>query len=513
MRVFIFTILIQIVWTASAHADASYLGAAYTQIVNRRYCGDTDYKDVAKLSADSCRLRKPNQLVSDHPWQIYEYYTFQNAAQEQIDKNNCLKEQVMEMGRNPVHMGHYYTYLAQAWLGMKKAELTLRACRTHALNLMEPADVKRLGKQGAYDKAFFGRNPLVKHPRLPAELLKTCFDPEAMAALEAAQAVFRFTVPVISHPDLIAAMDAHRNIITKANGKPVTDEEILNMELPKDMATLTLDDTNEPFQKDVVAVIEDLTKERMEMTARIAATKKNGHFELNQEMKDYMYDDETVINMLKAKNEIRSDFRAINNKQGFQYPEEQISNGAFCVMAKYKPTVRGELAGLAVESLVSGGIIFRALNYSAKAIKAADEVGKVSTARARMNRVKAEWELSKQALGMGAIAPGLRMIQDNIRKACPVPGGIEGHKMQKVESANKHFLDASVTASQIPKALGYSTWGFEFDPKHTPSCKNEDSKNLMLNQGRRSNCALEALLLLAPLKAKYVLPPAIKIGD
>src|SRR5690606_32970269 len=87
-----------------------------------------------------------------------EWAVFQEAAELQVKKNECLNQQqrALRTKKSPDGTPNFHIWssqLAASWMGVKKAELILSKCRTEMRGI-DLADIKRYGMDKAYERSL-----------------------------------------------------------------------------------------------------------------------------------------------------------------------------------------------------------------------------------------------------------------------------------------------------------------------------------------------------------------------
>lgn len=471
---------------AIAYADNSMLTSAYIQLSNARFCGQVSKQDL-KNAGFSCDNRQPILQLNSSAWSIYEWNVFQLAAERQVEKNNCLTEQVSVLVNDKSQFSDWNSRLIAAWLGQKKSELIINKCGADVYSRLDLADVKRYGVSKAYENSIKNSTFHLRKP-LEKEWLDLCFDDEKISALRAANSLFQFSLPVVSDPALFKTLERHRKMLVNTNtGKPLSDADILNADL-QDLSFLTVK-KNAQYDKDIIGSIQNLSNERTSITEKIKGSKTMEGYQLDTQIRDYLFEDETVDQVMSDKNlKYKTQIETGDKK------EPELSAGAFCLMSKYEPNFTGEMVGLAVESAVAGGVVLKVWK-GAKYLAGLSKTEKV-----------------KQSMGYGLKAVGYPMMAAQIAKSCPVPVfGNEPFRTSKVVSGIKNENMAFIKGADLPDSVGYGSWNLKMDTAQAPSCKTAEQRNLMLNNNYSANCIFDTLLTLAPLK--IALPAMLYNGN
>ncbi|MGZ3775767.1 MAG: hypothetical protein ACXVCN_18775 [Bdellovibrio sp.] len=463
----------------------------YNQIKNDRKCGDVTKTDL-KNAGFNCGIKNTNDVSNYLPWAIFEWNAFQVSAENQIDKNNCLNEQMTALFNNDQLLHTWFSQLTASWMGMKKSDLILTQCyskprKTHSLE----------------EFANYKQKKITQHDEsLSEEWNNICSDSQKISALKAARSLFPYALPVVSDSNFFKTMAKYRKmIINKKTNKPISDEDLLKADL-QDLSFMKLKIDPE-FEREMKQNLSNLYSERSSITKQILDSKKNGSYELSDELKEYIFEDETVYQVLfdrnlmsvdyagldKTRSEINQNTREKNTEDFAKVP---VSNGAFCILAKYEPTFTGEMIDFAMTSAIAGGILFKSL----KGIKYLESLSTLK----QIGR----------STSLGFALNGYPMMAKQVYNSC---GGNDAHTSKKVVSMAKTEVLASIQGADLPNEVGYGTWNLDIDPKITPSCNKIENKNLMLNKKYKSNCFLDSLLAISPLKISLPILIGISVSN
>ncbi len=471
VQIFIYLMILQ---PGFSRAENSIIASAYNQLRNGRTCTQVTHADLKKAGF-TCESGNPLKTIN--PWEIFEWNVFQQGADRQIEKNNCLTEQISALANDEKLLQTWFSQLTAAWLGMKKSELILNKCQSEVTMRASPENIRQFGYRKAYE---------MSHKPLGKQWEELCFDSEKITSLMAAQSLFPFALPVVSDPEFFKIMQKHRNmIIDKKTGKPLTDDGLLNANL-QDLSFMKLK-LDEGFETSIKESFSKLASERRSTTQQIKNSKSKGSYQLNDNLKEYIFKDETIYQTLSENNLMGADYSGLDKTKpddlNFNSSKDankvSVSNGAFCILAKYEPTLTGEIIDFVATSAMGGGILVKSL----KATK-------------YMAGLSGGTQLMK-SIGYSLRWNGYTMMAKQVFNSC---GGNDSHTAKKVVSTSKNEALASFQAGDLPREIGYGTWNLDTDPQQTPSCKKIENKNLMLNKAHNSNCVLDAVLAVSPLK-------------
>jgi hypothetical protein len=370
--------------------------------------------------------------------------------------------------------------LAVSWIGYRKSQLLVERCDWLKLHLANPANVEKYGLRKALEMSQNShdiRNFLTmtentdQRKTLSKEDLDICGDEANLRSLRAAKFLFQYSLPMISNLDVLNSVGHVRNsLINKKTNKPLTDADILASD-PHDLSNIGFNPSKE-FQAKMTAMLGDLKNERTTITDKIESSKENDGYDLSQKLKDYIYEDGTLVEALKGHG-ISENFNGLSNSD-----RKSVSDGAFCLLSKYEPSLPATLIELGGESAVVAGYVLRALK-DAKLMKDAGVL-------------KDLWSAGKY----GMTASGVITLASQIKKSCDPR---RGSKNQKFTSAENQSTMVGFLRSDLDESIGYQTYSLAFDPKKIPSCDKDFDKSMMVDP-HLPNCMLEILLMVAPLK-------------
>lgn len=458
---------------APAVAETSFIGSAYTQVKHQRFCGLVTADEVRKANLP-CVNNDQLKNLQRFPSQIYEWAVFQEAAEIQMKKNICANSQLRRLRtEDDKASGHplkeiWASQLAASWLGVRKAELILAKCGP-ILSKIDPKEEKELGINKAYERAtkrqLFGENK-----PLDEKWKRICMDRNQLNTLAAAKGMFVYSLPVVSSEKFFDIMGKNRNsLINKKTGKAFTDEEILAADLSADDINLRLDYTNK-FDQDLKNEFDRESTEKFKLTNEILKSKNKNGYDLSDAVKNYIFEDGTVNQVLLDKKEIGPDFKELSRPG-----ELPVSNGAFCLISRYEATPVGETINFAATSMIAGGLITKLIKLPSVAASLS------GSTRAMLS-----------SAGGPTAAGGIQIAK--IYSACETGT----YQARKVKNAGKSEMAVYEKADEkLPRELGFSR--ISLDMSDDPNCEGVEAKNLILTDNTAS-CVRDSLLNVAPLK-------------
>lgn len=400
-----------------------------------------------------------------------EQKVFNQAAEKQIAKNRCLNEQIKALRTDRGLRARWTSYLALAWMGMKKNELLLQKCRNIFLNVVEKADAKRYGFEQAWqrnrDRLKKYRPELITDSDETVERLKPlCLNPEAVQAMGQAQQLFQHALPVISTPDIFSAMEKNRHIlINKETGRPFTNNDLLITDLRQDgLLRITSDPA---FHRAIDRALTGVREDRSSTNKRIESSKNREGYKMSSNERDYIYQDGTVTEILE---------------------EQKLlgTSAGQCIMDRYEPSIASALAELAIPSAAIGkalGLAVRGIRYLRTGASTYKTMG---FSRALVKNAKAD------AL-KGLVAVSVYDILKQMNRACWSEAG----RSSRLNDMSR-FGTQIISAADLPEESGFERWNITFHKGTTPSCSKD--ANLIYNSSLEASCAMEVIFAALPMQ-------------
>ncbi len=433
-----------------ARGENSLLATAWNQFEAGRFCGQTTEKDIVDAGF-SCFDRNKDfhrgwymNTSSD----ILQWLIFDEAAKRHLEQTKCLRDRLVEIHKSEDAQFSWTTMLTSAWLGYKKAQLSLAIC----------------------DRFIF--SPVAQQNAPPSEgaiekYKAICQNPDKMEALRGARDIFKQNIPVFGSDEALDFFETHRNsLVSEKTGKPISDREILE----SDFTTL------EAFPIDFDKIQPDLKKllwkslgeKALEASRLYKARSPDGSFNLSKKQRDDLYEAGVVA-------EVMRDRSLIHPNQAGEVTlkkKETVSAGAVCILSKYEPNLKAEIAEFILWSLIIGAPYMRV----AQGIRLAET-------------------LSSSKLALSAFGRGSTVLQ-------LVNGSVEGFKTcvlrrvsKKVKKAGETQLTMDVKAIKgLTKDYGYQPFNLEIPTPKT--CKSLENPNFLEDQLHQSEC-LKNLAIVA----------------
>lgn len=478
-----------VLWAEAVNAQNSLFVSAYNQVAHGRLCGEVGENDLKAAGID-CDIKNSPQHFHSTSSAILEWSVFQQGAENQIEKNNCIEEKIEWLlnSKNQQDFDAWISIAAVAWAGMKRSQLFLKMCTHPSLLNMKPVSKQQLSNKLAFEDRFKNKVPGTvgrrSKPKDQAQeltqLLEFCSDETQISILKSADTLFPYMVPIVSDPEFFKIIEKHRKfLVDPKSGKPMTDSDLMraNLSDPNSFEVLL----EEPLEQELRKSMEKLAQDRAAITKDLKNSKSKSGYDLSSAQKGFIFKDETIYSTMMSQGLLPESF-----KGGLGSPSE-VSAGAFCILARYEPNAGAELAQMAVETALYGGALF-------KVFKAANIL---ANGRAQ------------KALLYGLGVQGMTEVANAISKVCPAPVvGDLAHRAKKTNSRSRtgDIPPDALVAAEMPKAMGFKIWKFDLDDQQTPSCKKQEDKNHIVKSPEGTSCLMEALLSVAPIAT---LPPLL----
>lgn len=482
---FFFRLLFCICFFSSLANAGGEIRSAWIQLVNNRYCGDRDKPGFEKAGVD-CALRKKNASPKTQSWFIFEQALFDEGAELQATKNQCIVDQLNELKDTKEIQQSWASMLTAAWVRTKKSELILETCKKEngwALRNLNPDELRKNKKQTYV-------NGTKKHSRkaIPEQWQDLCFNQDELEKIKSMKPMIPTTVPILAGADQFSALEKNRSaILFEKNGKltALTDQDILNLDV-SDLSKVDIQlDFNssayKKFTKSVQQSFSSVMNDRLNFNKYLTKNKnKDGTYNLSEEDRQFIYDDETIYQLLCEK-----DPNFCNNYAGLKKTDlSKLTTPQYCVFAQYEKDPRKDL------------LIFLGESYL---------LGKLAGVLRGGATVK---QTVKDGLTLGT----LLLVSQQIGHTCF--SNFNGDE-QKVSSREKTRIKAALLSEQMKaneftKTIGFSIYDLE---TKSPACKklNERQKNYLANGKGNSNALNCGLNILSVLPWLSVSLPAISV--
>lgn len=463
-----------------AHAEVPFLARKYNEFSNGRVCrvgGNTLLKTdamktdmVEKLNCESDEKKRADELQK-LSIEMFDWSVFNLASERQIQKNKCISERIDALMKDEALLSAWNAQLIAAWLGMKKADLMLKKCRfklydKDSENQSENQKIARKSRGQPITKLLNKTKVEISRSdqKLDQELKDVCTNDKAVAALEGVRKLFQLSLPVFSDQAFFNILEKNRKaIINKTTGKPLTDNELLHMDL-QNLTTIGFDPAGHKetakFPFELKSRLSSFSTERIKMAEELARIRQDPNAELDSEMKTYIYDDDTVYETLMTNKLLKASYVGLSTEK-----KEDISNAAFCLLAKYESTFVGETLDYVIKLAAFGGTA----GLIVKSVKGVRYLSKLSTV-----------QNSKKTVSGALLMGDLALMAPIVAQSCPLPTvGSESYRMKKVVHGNKHQAVEKTDVAHLVAEVNYTVWDDNIDPHLTPSClKIENSEKI-----------------------------------
>jgi hypothetical protein len=350
------------------------------------------------------------------------------SAKNHDPKDKCHREEISALLSNQKILNNWYNLLTVVWLASEKAKIQLTECR----------------EAKSYGFEEFAQ----EDPAKSQEYLKIREICNSGGIEEAQQSILLYEalIPLVSDAEFLEIFQKHQNGLTnKKTNKPISINDLRNLDL-NDMSNFSFAPSPD-FEKEIKPKLTKVLEKREAMTELIQDSLRDGSYQLNENLKDYLFEDGTVRETLAASSLLES-------------PGER------CITARYSPQAYGEIADFAATTVVGGPIVSGALQV----IKGAKHLSGLKKFKKFMKTLE---------YGLGVEAA--KYVAQTAAKECPLPFvESKGYRVPKLVE------NATIDNLSIDKAL-------------TPSCSKEDVVGYRAVQLEESNCLLSLLLSISPI--------------
>ena len=449
-----------------------FIPAAYNQAHAGKFCGQTPDSEVVKYLGGTCRkgLSQPADLSASLGWDLIHKMVFEDAALKQLESDECMAQVLGKLQTDEKKRKSWVGNATEAWLVYKKVKLIRNQCLVidHREAMGKPIDSSELEKWKVH-----------------------CDNPTAYNAMWNAEKLFSFALPILSDEKVYEKIEDNRAFVTSsATGKPITDEEILAMDMRSFKGKVTF---QPGMSKSLLPIVDEALKERGEAIKKLSDARAAGTLQdLDRDVRNYLYEMGAVKEVMVDKGIVKID------KDG---TIKETSYGANCIFAWYDPTIVGELLDIVTLSAVGAGPASKAVKFVAPALKAAGKIPYVGPYIAKLATPLSTFGASKMAMGMFVGTAGDATKQ--VFKNCF--GDLKDTK--RLKDNTDEVKKNSVEINALPLLEGeYYGYGMTFKPAEVPACKNHNEKrNFALNADFHTNCVKEALMSVLPIQYSLML--------
>ncbi|MES3038032.1 MAG: hypothetical protein V4736_09015 [Bdellovibrionota bacterium] len=286
--------------------------------------------------------------------------------------------------------------------------------------------------------------------------------------MENAKKTFLHSTPVISSPDFFNIIGKNRrDIINNVTGKPITDDEILAMNLNENLNVRPMING---VKGDLIKKIDQLSLERQKINSELATAEEFG---ISDDTKDFMFKDGVIYEYLLDRKLITPSY-LIN--PGASQIRNISNNGAACLLSKYEPTLTGSLVDFGFTSLLGGGLLL-------KVLKGQKFVSSLSSA-----------QNFKKTFSTGVLATQLPILAGHLAKSCFAPEPTPTRPRTTSLSLVQH------QAMTIPKEIGFNIFALDNKMANISSCNRDSDRDLMAGSFQQFQCLKSVAYAVTPLK-------------
>ncbi len=472
-------------------AGNGLLAAAWYQAKLGKFCAQVKSEDVARAGFN-CSLAKEDSLFGMQPTanSILDKLVFEEAATRQVQKDKCISEAIEAIRHNPENLTHWKASVTMGWLRLKKAQLMRTTCRRLFWNYLPREDQLKYGLSGSYERARHARNPLVDAWK------GVCLNETVAAALASAEDLMLQSLPVVSSNEIFDVFEKHRDsIVTKATGNPLSDQEILNMDL-SDLKHHPISVHGPGLDKGLDEFLSNYSAQRRGMAESIDKTKaEKGNLQsLDSDTRDYLYRDGTVARVLLDRGLMKEDEKG----------NPELSTGAVCILSWNESSLTGDLLDASPAFLIPAGVVFKILGTALPAGLTVTFGG----AAAAVYKKLSLFERLKKSVSAGLLTGVGYDAVKQIRKSCFSSAA----QAARMSDMNAHDLDTSLKGVLLPGDFMFRIDSMAFRPSEVPSCTktNEQgqkvSPDLLAKPGEQGSCWSQVLTLAFPWQLALVSP-------
>lgn len=480
-----------------AYSENNLFTKGLNNLTTGRLCGYVTSSEYRNIDV-SCKYPFPKDIylkLAITNEEIFEWSIFQKAADLQTKKNKCLIKTLDGLQTKEELFDEWYDRLSNAWLGRKKARLALAQCAEINYNTNErlgarinPNYTPRLPPENI--QAEWEANGKQLNMKSDPKWVDYCADPDHIAALKNADILYNYSTPILGGSEILDTLDGSLIFQNSKNKKALTNDEILNLNLRPKRIGETTDETDEiidinqqayyQIKRKLKIRLKEIQEEREDINKNLAEKKlKNGTYELDTPLRDYIFDDNTIYQTLENLNLLK-----------IAGNPSKLSMGAKCLLNHYENTPISELVKFLI-SAKGGTMLFS----KAALLLKANENRKFLTNTKRLKQV--ENFIQNKSKSLGATTAGASIAMEESLKRC----SSDFYLHSKVEDRDNSWK--KVVQFSLPDEFGSKQQPFKYE---TPDeCKGLPSNSTLISF-EKSKCIQHALN-----QAFYLLPGKIVI--
>lgn len=438
----------------TAVAKNSNIVSHENQLKMKIHCNEVTTEDIQKAGY-ACRPLGLAEKFRTNPSEIFEKLAFEEAAKFQVLKNKCIIEKLDTIKKKGKWHHTWNEIVFSNWLAAKQADAVFNYCRIRNKDPLARANEK-ISPSLAFDKSML--REIKADPRNENQIRKraekwrsACADVDFINDLADARKLSLDLIPAVSSAQAFKILDKKQNLMTnRKTTLPLSDSDFLDNDL-SDLSFIDIDRTK-PLWDELNQMIVETAERKAQMNQRIADAFDRG--ELDEDVKDEIYEDNTVLEMLSQK----------------EYSQKQEPNkAAACLVARYEPNIKAEIIDLGVSSFATGTFIgglakLARLRQAAKYAKALDYI-----------------QNNQTYIGSAAVS-GNRLLGKCLSPAAAA------RKSRKINPSELASHSKAADLSKRHNEMKFVRLNIRFTPEETPSCFEAGLKNQMIEESNQQEC-------------------------
>lgn len=471
MKSFFYLLAVLSFWISSfSSAENDLITTTYNRLFNfKQMCSKLNGRPP-RSNFGECKksdLSESEKLLLFSEEQM-EHSMFQEAARIQINKNKCLIEKLKHVATNQKLFNEYAIAVISSTIRQKKIELVVKTCDFFNTNVKINSENKKtsyLISRSQHDKKII--QELESNYTKMDEL---CSDKAKINAYRDSKSLFLYTVPLVNSEELFELVWENRKSLIKTETQSaLTDKDLLSGDLSNIKWIQVSGKSSQKMVSQIGAFLTGQIEQREKITRILENSKnKDGIYDLNQNAKDYLYEEGSLTKALKDKNLMDEDLFGI---------QQGITPQAACLLSKYQPVGWLEVTKFAA----SMGILLAKIRWAYSGLTKIKNFGLYT---------------GKPA----AIAWSYNEMFKYISARCSDFGVKDRLKNTREDSFRETF-----SKSKALESMNYEEWKIS-SKNGSISCNQEEQDNyLLLNDFRITDsqmalCISEILLMTLPLQ-------------
>lgn len=471
MKSFLYLLAFLSFWISSfSLAENDLITTAYNRLFNfKQMCSKLNGGSPRSnsVACNKSNLSEPKKMALFSEEQM-EHIIFQEAARIQVNKNKCLIDKLKSVATNQELFNEYAIAVINSALRQKKTELVAKTCdffNTNVKKNLENRQTPFLIPPSQYDKKII--QELEKNYK---EMDELCSDKAKINVYRGSKSLFLYTVPLVSSEELFDLVwENRKGLVSKETQSPLADKDLLSGDLSNMQWIQVSGKSSQKMVAEIGAFLASQIDQREKINRILENSKsKNGVYNLDQNTKDYLYQDGSLTKALKDKNLMDEDLFGI---------QEGITPQAACLLSKYQPVGWLEITKFAA----SLGIL----------------LAKIPRSYSTLTKIK---NFGLYAGKPAAIAWSYNEVFKYISARCSDFG-----VKDRLKNTTEDSIRGTLSSSENLKSMNYEEWKIPFK-KGLKSCNEEEQDNYLLQKDFRITdsqmalCMSEVLFLVLPLK-------------